>query len=175
MISICDPVKHRGILLSREVVKDIIENESFYSARLVKMMQNRSAEEEIMRELPDGIVLRIGMFKEQLRADIRETGIKDGNVIFLQSGVNVSIFNFLQILRKLKEVYTSSSSSSPPIENIEEDDEDISESQPPSKKPKQTLSKNHHPKEAKGAKSFRKGTKGMKRKTTVVTSDDDSN
>ena len=132
-----------------------------------------------MPELPEGIVIRIGMFKEQLRADIRETAIKDENITFLKSGVNVSVFHFLQILRKLKEEYSSSvpssSSSSKETQDAAGADEDEESSDPPpAKKPKQTLSKAHHSKEAR-AKSFKKGVKAVKRKVTVVTSDEESN
>ena len=174
LVSINDTMKNRGILLSREAVRDIVENEDFYSTKLLKMIRNKAGEEEIMRELPDGIVLRIGVFKDQLRADIRETYIKDGTLSFMKSGVNLSVFHFLQVIRKLKEVSCQSTSAAYSNEGAGEDEGENSDP-PPAKKPKQTLSKTHHQKDGKGAKSFRKGVKAIKKKSTVVSSDEDSN
>ncbi len=171
LISINDTIKNRGILLSREAVRDIVENEEFYSSKLLKMMRNRHGEEEIMRELPDGVVLRIGLFKEQLRADIRETTLKDGTITFMKSGVNLSVFHFLQVMRKMKEISGGTISAG----GMVAEDEGENSDPPPAKKPKQTLSKQHHPKDGKGAKSFRKGVKAIKKKSTVVSSDEESN
>ncbi len=176
-LSLHDPNKHRGLMLSREAAKQILESEDYFSTKLLKMVQKRTSEEEIMKELPDGVVLRIGMFKEQLRVDIRETRIQDGNISFLKSGVNVSVLNFLEILRLLRSEYDKTADACKALEQAEDDNETSPDSPPPTKKAKvlQSTSKNHHSKDPKGAKSFRKGVKALKKKSTVVSSDEESN
>ncbi len=173
-LSLHDPLKHRGVMLSREAAKQILESEESLSAHLLKLVKKRTTEEEIMKELPDGIVLRIGMFKEQLRVDIRETRIQDGNISFLKSGVNVSVLNFLEILRLLRSEYDKTADTYRAME--EADDDTAADSPPPSKKTKveQGPSKSHHSKDPKGARSFRKGVKALKKKSTVVSSDEES-
>ncbi len=180
-ISVNDNFKMRGILLPRDAVKDILDSETVLSSKLLKMIQKKNQDEEIMRELPDGIMLRIGLFKEQLRVDIRETTIVGGDLTFLKSGVNISVLNFLQLMRQLRTEYdkkppvSSKQPSCDPQTPADDDEADESQDSPPpakKSKPQQTLSKNHHPK---GAKSFRKNVKAIKRKATVVTSDEDSN
>lgn len=163
-------------MLSRDAVKDILESEDYLSARLLKMVQKKTSVEEIMRELPDSVVLRIGMFKEQLRVDIRETAIKDGSITFLKSGVNMSVLNFMDALGRLRSEYDKTADACKAMEQADEDDEPVPESPPPTKKTKlqQGPSKSHHAKDGK-ARSFRKGVKALKKKSTVVSSDEDSN
>ena len=175
-LTVTDPSKHRGVLLSRETVKQILESEEFFTNKILKMMKNKESEEEIMRELPDGIVLRIGQYKEQLRVDIRETTVKPSGITYLKSGVNLSVLYFLEMIRQLRSVYDSTSQKSDISEAVDEEEDDASEP-PPSKKAKvsQTLSKTHHGKDSRPAKSFRKGVKAAKKKATVVSSDEESN
>ncbi len=176
-LALHDSVKNRGLMLSRDTVKDILESEDYLSAKLLRMVQKKASEEEILKELPDGIVLRIGLFKEQLRVDLRETTIKDGSITFLKSGVNLSVLNFMEALRLLRSVYEKTADACKAMEQAEEDEEGNSDSPPPTKKAKvqQGPSKTHHAKDGKGARSFRKGVKALKKKNTVVSSDDESN
>ncbi len=177
-LSIHDSKKHSGLMLSRDAAKEILESEDYLSAKLLKMVQKQAtSEEEIMKELSDRVVLRIGIFKDQLRVDIRETRIQDGNISFLKSGVNVSVLNFLEILRMLRTEYDKTADACKAMEEADNEDDSRSESPPPSKKAKvqQAPSKSHHSREPKGARSFRKGVKALKRKTTCVSSDEDSN
>ncbi len=175
-LTVTDPTKHRGVLLSRDTVKEILDSEEFFTTKILKMMKNRESEEEIMRELPNGIVLRIGTFKEQLRVDIRETTVKPSGITFLKSGVNLSVLYFLEMIRKLRSVYDSSvPKNTDQLDTNEEEEEDTSDP-PPTKKAKvtQSLSKTHHGKDSRPAKTFRKGVKAAKKKVTAVSSDEES-
>ncbi len=176
-LSVHDPVKHRGLMLSRDAVKDMLESEDYLSGRLLKMVQKKSTDEEIMKELPDSVVLRIGIFKEQLRVDIQETTIKEGSITFLKSGVNLSVLSFLEVLRMLRAEYEKTAEAVKLMEQADDDDEAAPDSPPPTKKAKlqQSPSKTHHAKDGKGARSFRKGVKALKKKSTVMSSDEDSN
>ena len=175
-LTIYDPMKRVGIMITWQAVKEILDSEQQLSARLFKMMQ-RSTEDEMMKELSDNIVLRMGTYKDQLRVDIRETAIKDGEVTFLKSGINLSVLNFLEVMRSLRKEYnkTKNYEMHNPLGDADEDEE--TDSPPPSKKSKlqQAPSKAHHSKDGKAARTFRKGVKALKRKTACVSSDEETN
>ena len=175
-LTVFDPVKRSGIMITRQAMKEILDSEQQLSARLFKMMQ-RSSEDEMMKELSDNIVLRMGTYKDQLRVDIRETALRDGDVTFLQSGVNLSVLNFLEVMRALRREFnkTKNYEMHCPVDDVDDDDETASP--PPAKKTKvlQAPSKAHHSKDGKAARTFRKGVKALKRKTACVSSDEETN
>ncbi len=175
-ISIFDTQKLCGIMLSRSTVREILESEQQLSTRLFNIVQH-TTDDEMLKELADNVVLRIGTYKDQIRIDIRETTIKDGDIRFLKSGINLSVMYFLQVMRSLRKEFEKTKSCDNLVPADDADDEEETHSPPPAKKSKvqQMPSKVHHAKDGKAARTFRKGVKALKKKSTIVSSDEEGN
>ena len=174
--TIYDTKKFCGIMITRSTVRELLESEQQLSARLFKMIQ-RVSDEEIMKELAENVVLRVGLYKEQIRVDLRETTIKDGDVTFLKSGVNLSVMHFLHLMRMIRKEYEKTKPCLSMTHTDEAEEEEESSSPPPTKKAKvqQVPSKTHHAKDGKAARSFKKGVKALKKKSTIVSSGEEGN